>query len=230
MSLLQPPLIEIPTSPAATPPSTHISPGLTSSQLPSHSSSDCKVAKVHTWLKHKSLSECGEEVTGQSHAHAPARDTTALHVHFEDEGEVCSCGDDTKSISSSHTSGIVMDYLVSPKLVPSCSCPQCCSGELLDVAKTKLQASTTVSRELERNEHQLDLSCTGVGIVKPNSTCSSSGLTYKRSVRRSSCENGDTVIDHPLYFGTETEGHCLKPYSCAHGNGLQSGGTPTGGR
>jgi len=33
---------------------------------------------------------------------------------------------------------------------------------------------------------------------------------FRRCVRRSSCENGDTVIDQPLCFGTEEESSFLK--------------------
>ena len=88
----------------------------------------CQVAKVHTWLKNKDYSDLDQSQplqldnhTHQSKGHAP------LHVHFADE-ELCVWGDDTKSISSSHTSGIVTDFPMSPKLIPHCSCQQCSTG------------------------------------------------------------------------------------------------------
>lgn len=90
----------------------------------------CKVAKVHTWLKNKSYSDL-DQIQSDDHAHSQGHtslnDHAPLHVHFADD---CACADDTKSIGSSHTSGIVTDYPMSPKLLPSCCCQQCTSHEL----------------------------------------------------------------------------------------------------
>lgn len=90
---------------------------------------DCKVAKVHTWLKNKDYSDLDQSQPLRlvdDHAHH-SKGHAPLRVHFADE-EFCVCGDDEKSIGSSHTSGIVTDFPMSPKLLPHCSCQQCSSG------------------------------------------------------------------------------------------------------
>lgn len=102
--------------------------------VPSHADR-CKVAKVHTWLKNKSYSDLDQlqSVSLDDHAHSQGHtslnDHAPLRVHFADE-EACTCADDTKSIGSSHTSGIVTDCPISPKLLPNCSCQKCSSQEL----------------------------------------------------------------------------------------------------
>lgn len=96
----------------------------------------CKVAKVHTWLKNRSYSDLDQlqSVSLDDHAHSQGHTSlnhhAPLRVHFADEEEACTCADDTKSIGSSHTSGIVTDYPISPKLLTNCSCQQCSSHEL----------------------------------------------------------------------------------------------------
>ena len=212
---------------AATPPSS-----LSSSSLPTHplpSRPNCKVAKVHSWLKNKTLYKCVEEEEEEQEEvkrekarrnghpyNIPARNTTSLHVHFEDEKEnICSCDseEDAKSISSSHTSGIVMDFVASPKLLESsCTCPRCCPGNSAAEVLSK-------GRPLEQNDgNQFYRISSKKDVERENLT--SDLLSLGLSVQKSSCENGDTVIDQPLYFGTEEESSYLKSFSrCTRATG-----------
>lgn len=90
------------------------------------------MAKVHTWLKTGSYSDLGQlqSVSLENHAHSQGHTSlnvrSSPHVRFADEE---ACADDTKSIGSSHTSGIVTDYPISPKLLPNCCCQKCSPHE-----------------------------------------------------------------------------------------------------
>ena len=98
-------------------------------------SNNSKVARVHTWLENKNYLDV-EEIDAGSPTHqqnyTSLRSHAPLHVHFADEN-IC---DDAKSISSSHTSGIVTDYPISPKLIPSCCGSNCAQGNSTDPVDT----------------------------------------------------------------------------------------------
>ena len=92
------------------------------SQLPKNR----KLAKVESWLKTSRL-DSGIDSTGSNDE--DLRDYHVSHVHFAEDATHQQEGtelDDSKSTTSSHTSGIVTDMPpVSPKLRPACSCNNC---------------------------------------------------------------------------------------------------------
>ena len=107
--------------------------------------------------------------------------TAPLRVHFatnpqvegeeeeeEEKGDRASCDcmtktggteddDDDKSISSSHTSGIVTDYPLSPKLEPYCCCRHCSSPlphahEQVDLVTSANSSSSSCSTARKNND------------------------------------------------------------------------------
>ncbi len=195
--------------PESIPPASVPGASVTATQLLPHPSSlaESKVAKVHSWLK-DSLTEfpvAGDEALCDIRSPISTRNTNSLHVHFEDEVNICTCGgdEDTKSISSSHTSGIVTDFLASPKLSPSCTCRHCYPEK----PSTKVKSGKVDSGQNDGLIHALSI--TSPRKLKVDCDFSPS----KNAERRSSCENGDSVIDQPLFLGKDAGVSHLQSFS-----------------
>ena len=182
---------------------------------------DSKTARVESWLKNGQLS-----VSATSHdstdlpvhlikemcptgcpTHSDPNTTTTLNncptrLYSHDMTQLGDTCDDTKSIGSSHTSGIVTDYPVSPKLHPACDCHNCsskldtfsCSQQHSDVMMTYHHGNDTLSmpsshlRHLYQEEHALNSKST-------SSTLCPSPLPSTL----------DTVIDEPVNLGESVE-------------------------
>ena len=201
-------------------------PCLSSSLLPAHVSGS-QVSKVHTWLKNKNLSDPHEiksdRLTEGAHSSlnqtVPPRSSTSLHVHFMDD-KLCSYADDAKSLSSSHTSGIVTDYLVSPKLLSSCLCRHCCSNKPMTMPSHESTPLSMPSVVHQRHNHHRPSST--IDVERSNKFCeSSSKLLFKNRHQSSIVENNGTVIDQSLFLKADLEGHQSKRCSSTKDQVLQ---------
>lgn len=155
-------------------------------------SDHCKV-KVHTWLNNKDYNKPLKD-------HAPLNNQVPLHVHFADE----ETSEDTKSTSSSHTSGIVTDFPASPKLFLSCCCPQCSDFEgsfthpHLDV-NSKLSMPSALSRGSGGE------SC--MSMSSSSTQCHSAASIGTKAAPTEHFHTTDTVIDEPLLLTPVTLVH-----------------------
>lgn len=173
-----------------------------------------KATKVESWLKMNSRARGGDaasmstpgdihlrssSTTGTLNTHdrvqlaegaihvlsQPAVTTTATMTAVTGDGE------DARSISSSHTSGIVTDLPASPKLSPACSCKQCTSyttdsSTLSPSHHSPSHHSPSHHSPSHHHQHPPSEDQTSTQV------CSSSTLSVNNTI--------DTVIDEPLVF------------------------------
>ena len=113
----------------------------------------------------------------------------------------CKDDDDAKSTSSSHTSGIVTDYLSTPKLSPafefnqsSCSSPSHHSTSVFSAAHS--QPDSHLQQPPHRRHHHTGCMFKD-GAVTPSTLCPSPHLS---TLTLDDDDTLDTIIDEPLAF------------------------------
>ena len=180
-------------------------------------STNCKVAKVHTWLKNGSYSDLGQQqsVTLKDHTHSQGHTSlndrlATPHVRFADE-EACVCADDAKSIGSSHTSGIVTDYPNSPKLLTNCCCQQCSSQEVGGFPTPSRHCGDEPGMfsgpAVSATTKSID-SASSESTLCPPSSISSSSITTTPPTPGANAENNTfTMIDGPHPPPTTNQNH-----------------------
>lgn len=127
------------------------------------------------------------------------------------------CAEDTKSISSSHTSGIVMDCPVSPKLIPACCCALC-SGSDFSYGSTSTHdhmegtelSMPSANKAFSGNKQSLPestatgasscLSSSAPPCPPPSTTTSQTNSTtdHIKLKQPANADTADTTIDEPL--------------------------------
>ena len=204
-----------------------------------HADSRVKAARVESWLKNSQTPLLSQETHEHSsndstdsnlspHVHfAKETCTQDLHSHTADSsslnghkqyllhtggaGEHESPGtEDTKSITSSHTSGIVTDLPNSPKLSPACGCARCSNTESVDAGHGTLNSCSH-----RHHHHQREFYHSGhcgspslLGSPARTQPCKKTTQSSTTSVTSSTlCPSPipsttsyipDTVIDEPL--------------------------------
>lgn len=178
-----------------------------------------KAARVESWLKSSqtpllSLDTHGHSPTDSNllspHVHfAKETCTQDLHSHTTDSstlnghkqyllhtgsaGEQESPGtEDTKSITSSHTSGIVTDLPNSPKLSPACGCARCSNTESVDAG-----IGTLNSYSHRHHHHQREF-CHGGHCGSPSLLGSTSTAARSQPCKKTTQSSATSVTSSTL--------------------------------
>ncbi len=136
-----------------------------------------------------------------------AADSTTLNghkqylLHTGSVGEHESPGtEDTKSITSSHTSGIVTDLPNSPKLSPACGCAQCSNTESVDAGLGTLNRCSHGHhhhhREFCHGGHCRSQPCKKT--TRSSATSVTSSTLCPSPIPSTTSYIPDTVIDEPV--------------------------------
>ena len=186
--------------------------------------SQIKAARVESWLKSSQTSQELEardsssneidsahvrfaEGTDTEYAHSNAAVVSTpkqflLHTGSERGSPVA---EDTKSITSSHTSGIVTDFPNSPKLSPACACARCANSEV--GREVMGGCGHRHSQHLSRHHHGdhsntllLESPVRGEGeqCKQKGSTSMTSSTLCPSPIPSTTSYIADTVIDEPL--------------------------------
>ena len=121
--------------------------------------------------------------------------------------------EDTKSITSSHTSGIVTDLPNSPKLSPACVCAACTNSESLDGGHMIIRRCSR--RRSHYHPSLLDSPAREGQSRKKKTSCSSTSVTSSTicpsPIPSTNSYIPDTVIDEALDLATSKADLTVEP-------------------